>query len=203
MLRAALNSIYGVRSLGINPVDGEEIFLSRTGDIVNKWDASDQIVLGTTEPKAQGAFGFNLTYKQFSLYTSFMYEFGAQRYNQTLVDKVENVNVYASNVDRRVMEDRWMKPGDIAKYKKISTDRSTTNFTKPTSRFVQDYNALSLSSVELAYELPSAALKKIHFSTMRFTVGMNDIFHLQSIKMERGSSYPYARTVNFSVKFTL
>ena len=199
----SLNSIYGVRSLGINPVDGEEIFLSRTGDIVNKWDASDQVVLGTTEPKAQGAFGFNLTYKQFSLYTSFMYEFGAQRYNQTLVDKVENVNVYTSNVDRRVMEDRWMKPGDIAKYKKISTDRSTTNFTKPTSRFVQDYNALSLSSVELAYELPSAALKKIHFSTMRFTVGMNDIFHLQSIKMERGSSYPYARTVNFSVKFTL
>ena len=199
----SLNSIYGVRSLGINPVDGEEVFLSRTGNIVNKWDASDQVVLGTTEPKAQGSFGFNLTYKQFSLYASFMYEFGAQRYNQTLVDKVENVNVYASNVDRRVMEDRWMKPGDVAKYKKISTDRMTTNFTKPTSRFVQDYNALSLSSVELAYEMPRDLLKRIHFSTMRFTVGMNDIFHLQSIKMERGLSYPYARTVNFSVKFTL
>lgn len=199
----SLNSIYGVRSLGINPVDGEEIFLSRTGDIVNKWDASDQVVLGTTEPKAQGSFGFNLTYKQFSLYASFMYEFGAQRYNQTLVDKVENVNVYASNVDERVMEDRWMKPGDVAKYKKISVDRNVTNFTKPTSRFVQDYNSLSLSSVELAYEMPRALMKKIHFSTMKFTVGMNDIFHLQSIEMERGTSYPYARTVNFSVKFTL
>ena len=107
------------------------------------------------------------------------------------------------DVDRRVMEDRWMKPGDVAKYKKISTDRSITNFTKPTSRFVQDYNALSLSSVELAYEMPRDLLKRIHFSTMRFTVGMNDIFHLQTIKMERGLSYPYARTVNFSVKFTL
>lgn len=199
----SLNSIYGVRSLGINPIDGGEVFLSRTGDIVNKWDASDQVVLGTTEPDAQGSFGFNLTYKRFSLYASFMYEFGAQRYNQTLVDKVENVNVYASNVDRRVMEDRWMKPGDVAKYKKISLDRNTTNFTKPTSRFVQNYNSLSLSSVELSYDMPRELLKKIRFSTMRFTVGMNDIFHLQSIEMERGTSYPYARTVNFSVKFTL
>lgn len=57
-----------------------------------------------------------------------MYEFGAQRYNQTLVDKVENVNVYASNVDRRVMEDRWMKPGDVAKYKKsLPTGLSPTS----------------------------------------------------------------------------
>ena len=199
----SLNSIYGVKSLGINPINGEEIFLSRTGDIVNKWDASDQVVLGTTEPDAQGTFGFNLTYKRFSLYAAFMYEFGAQRYNQTLVDKVENVNVYSSNVDRRVMEDRWMQPGDVAKYKKISLDRTTTNFTKPTSRFVQDYNALSLSSLELSYEMPRELLKRAHFSTMRFTVGMNDIFHLQSVEMERGTAYPYARTVNFSVKFTL
>ena len=51
--------------------------------------------------------------------------------------------------------------------------------------------------------MPRALMKKIHFSTMKFTVGMNDIFHLQSIEMERGTSYPYARTVNFSVKFTL
>ena len=199
----SLNSIYGVRSLGINPINGEEVFLSRTGDIVNKWDASDQVVLGTTEPDAQGSFGFNLTYKRFTLYTSFMYEFGAQRYNQTLVDKVENVNVYASNVDRRVMEDRWMQPGDVAKYKKISLDRNTTNFTKPTSRFVQNYNSLALSSLELSYDMPRELIKKAHFSTMRFTLGMNDIFHLQSIEMERGTAYPYARTVNFSVKFTL
>lgn len=199
----SLNSIYGVKSLGINPIDGEEIFLSRTGDVVSKWDASDQVVLGTTEPKAQGSFGFNLTYKRFTLYASFMYEFGAQRYNQTLVDKVENVNVYATNVDRRVMEDRWMKPGDVAKYKKISLERNTPNFTKPTSRFVQDYNALSLSSLELSYEMPRELLKKIRFSTMRFTLGTNDLFHLQSIQMERGTAYPYARTVNFSVKFTL
>lgn len=199
----SLNSIYGVRSLGINPINGEEVFLSRTGAVVNKWDASDQVVLGTTEPDAQGAFGFNLTWKRLSLYASFMYEFGAQRYNQTLVDKVENVNVYATNVDRRVMEDRWMQPGDIAKYKKISLDRNTPNFTKPTSRFVQDYSSLSLTSVELSYDMPRDILKKIGFSTMRFTLGMNDIFHLQSIQMERGTSYPYARTVNFSVKFTL
>ncbi|MFR7877605.1 MAG: hypothetical protein ACLU4J_15045 [Butyricimonas paravirosa] len=40
-----------------------------------------------------------------------MYEGGGQRYNQTLVDKVENVNVYTDNVDERVLTNRWTKPG--------------------------------------------------------------------------------------------
>ncbi len=199
----SMSSIYGVRSLGINPATGEEVFLSRTGDVAKNWKTSDQIALGTTEPKAQGSFGFNLTWKRLSIYTSFLYEFGGQRYNQTLVDKVENVNVYANNVDNRVLKERWMKPGDKAKYKKISTDRVRPNYTKPTSRFVQDYNSLALSSVELGYDMPYKYLEKLKLNMLRFTIGMNDIMHLQSVKMERGTSYPFARTINFSIKVSL
>ena len=42
-----------------------------------------------------------------------MYEFGGEAYNQTLVDKVENANIYENNVDKRVLTERWQKPGDI------------------------------------------------------------------------------------------
>ena len=31
-----------------------------------------------------------------------MYEFGGQRYNSTLVSKVENAHIQSSNVDRRI-----------------------------------------------------------------------------------------------------
>ncbi len=41
-----------------------------------------------------------------------MYEFGGQRYNSTLVSKVENARVSSQNVDRRVLTDRWQHVGD-------------------------------------------------------------------------------------------
>lgn len=196
----SLSSIFGVRSLGINPADGQEVFLSRTGEKIRSWSASDQVVLGTAEPKIQGSFGFNLVWKQWSLYSTFMYEAGGQQYNQTLVDKVENVNVYIGNVDRRVLSDRWKKPGDIAIYKSLKTGRESVALTKPTSRFVEDYNMLQWNSLELGYDFSRNVLKKIGVSMLRLTAGMNDILHVSSMKQERGTSYPFARTVTCSLK---
>ena len=199
----SMNSIFCVRSLGINPADGQEVFVSRNGQLTKVWNASDQVAVGTTEPKAQGTFGFNVAYKQFSLYTSFMYEGGGQRYNQTLVDKVENVNVYTDNVDERVLTNRWTKPGDKAKYKSLVVGRDGVEDTKPTSRFVQDYNMLSWNSFELGYDLPSGITSKLNLGMLRFSFSMNDILHLSTVKQERGTSYPFARTVTFSIKASL
>ena len=199
----SLNSIWGVRSMGINPADGQEVFVGKNGQLTRAWNASDQVVLGTTEPKVQGSFGFNLVWKQWSLYSTFMYEAGGQQYNQTLVDKVENVNVYTGNVDRRVLTERWKKPGDNAKYKSLVTGRSTVSQTKPTSRFVEDYNMLQWSSMELGYDVSKKLLNKIHLNMLRLTFSLTDIMHLSSVKQERGTSYPFARTVSFSLKLAL
>ena len=42
---------------------------------------------------------------------SFNFQWGGQTYNQTLASRVEGVNPN-SNCDRRVLYDRWKKPGD-------------------------------------------------------------------------------------------
>ena len=55
-------------------------------------------------------FGFNMRWKQFSLFSTFLYECGGQRYNSTLVDKVEECIYHGSNVDRRVLTGRWQNP---------------------------------------------------------------------------------------------
>lgn len=86
----SLTSIWAVKSLGIDPTTGKEIFLNRDGTVTDKWDATQEVVCGNTEPDFNGAFGFNVSYKQWSLFASFLYEWGSQQYNQTLVDRVEN-----------------------------------------------------------------------------------------------------------------
>lgn len=135
-------------------------------------------------------------YKGFSIFTSFMYEFGGQRYNSTLVSQVENADFFRYNADKRVLTDRWQKPGDIAFLKDIK-DRDIT--TRPTSRFVQNYNVLQLTSLSVGYDFQQSLLKKIKLSTLRLSFNMQDILRWSTVKQERGLSYPFARTYSFSL----
>lgn len=196
----SLTSIFGVKSNGINPADGREIFVRPDGSITYDWQAGDQVVLGNTEPTARGTFGFNARWKNLTLYTTFMYEFGGQCYNSTLVGRVENASIMTQNVDKRILSDRWQKPGDIAKYKRLAAE--IDEITRPSSRFVQDYNVLSFNSLTLGYEFDRELVKKAHIGMLRVELGANDIFRLSSVKLERGLDYPYARSFNISVKLT-
>ena len=110
------------------------------------------------------------------------------------------MDIYKENVDKRVLTNRWQKIGDKAKYKSIVSDRSSVEVTRPTSRFVQQYNALSWSSLELGYDFGPRITNMLSMSMLRLTLGMSDLFHLSNVKQERGLSYPFARTVNFSLK---
>ena len=196
---ASLTAIYGVRSLGIDPSNGKELYLYRNGQASHKWKATEEIVLGDSEPEASGSFGLNVTYKNFSLFASFGYEWGKQTYNETLIMNVENADIQGSNVDKRVLTQRWEKPGDIAPLKDIKDMNSVT---LPTSRFVQDENVLSLDALTLSYDFDPLWLRKIYLKTLRLEVSTSELFRLSSIKQERGTSYPFARTVNFSLRAT-
>ncbi len=192
----SLTSIFAMRSLGIDPANGDELFLKSDGSTTYEWNPTEVTVVGNTEPDAQGSFGLNVSYRNFFLYCSFLYEFGGQRYNYTLVNDVENADIYNYNADKRVLADRWQKEGDLSSLKDIR-DRDVT--TSPTSRFVQDYNVLSLNSLSLGYDFKPDLIKTIGLSMLRLQFNMGDIVRFSSVKQERGLSYPYARTFNISL----
>lgn len=127
-----------------------------------------------------------------------MYRLGGQVYNQTLVDKVENADK-RDNVDRRVFEDRWKKPGDITFYKDVKDNSQT----KPTSRFVEDYSYLNLGSLNLSYKFEVEKLKKVGLKHFKASFYMNDVFRASTVKIERGISYPFARTFSFALQVKL
>lgn len=191
----SMTSLFGMKSLGIDPQTGQEVFVDRSGNVVYDWEAGQQMILGDTESKAQGAFGLNMRYKNFTLYASFSYQFGGQSYNQTLVDNVENADIKSSNVDKRVLTDRWQKPGDIAPLKNIKD----SEITYPSSRFVQDYNVLSLNSLSLQYEFGDKIVQALRFERLLLEAKCNEVFRLSSVKQERGLYYPFARSFELSL----
>ncbi len=193
---ASTSAIYAMPSLGIDPATGKEVFVKKDGTITKEWNANDMIVVGDTNPDAQGSFGINVAWKRIYCNASFLYAFGGQQYNQTLLTKVENANIKDHNVDRRVITDRWRKVGDVAPFYGL---REVTS-TKPTSRFVQDDNYVSFNSFSLGYDFDTKLIKKIGLSALSVSLNASNLGRWSSIKQERGLSYPYAHTYSLSFR---
>ena len=191
------SAIWVVRSLGIDPETGDELFLNRKGEKTYEWNINDQVVCGESNPKFQGNFGFNTEYMGFSLNCSFSYKVGGDYYNQTLVDRVENVDIQY-NLDRRVFSGTWKNPGDVTFFKRITETPTTT---RPTDRFVERQNELSLASLNLGYDFKHLNISKFA-ERLKLAFYMTDVFRVSSVKTERGLEYPFARTFSFSLQAT-
>jgi TonB-linked SusC/RagA family outer membrane protein len=193
----SMTAIWAVRSAGIDPITGREVFFKKDGTTTYGWETEDQVVCGDSNPKVQGNFGANLALYGFDVNMSFNFRSGGQTYNSTLVEKIENVDVLNNNVDKRVLTDRWNTPGVPAKYKSIA-DYTTT---KATSRFVEDLNELTFSSINIGYDFSRwEFIRRSPLEYLKLTFNINDIAYLSTVKKERGTAYPYAHTFSFGLQ---
>lgn len=195
---ASPTALWAVRSAGIDPMTGNEVFIKKDGSYTFDWNTEDEVVCGDTSPDMEGTFGTSAYYKGFSMNLIFSYRYGGQAFRQTLYDKVENISEadLMFNQDKRAYYDRWQKPGDIAKFKRID-DLSQSHMT---SRFIEDENTLKLTTLSFGYENQTATwLKSIGASSFNVRLSMNDLFYLSTIKEERGLDYPFQRSVMMSL----
>lgn len=195
---ASTTSLWAVRSLGIDPMTGNEVFLKKNGEYTFKWDSNEEVEVGDTNPKAQGNFGTTLRWKGFSLGLNFQYRLGGQTTLNTLLKKVENISNTAIkyNQDRRALHDRWQQPGDNAKFKRID-DTSTTNMS---TRFIADENTLQCTSLSIGYENTTASwLRTVGLSSFYCRLYTNNLFRLSTVKEERGLDYPFSRSMSASI----
>lgn len=191
------SALWAVRSAGIDPATGKEIFITKSGNYTFSHSYDDEVEVGDTRPDVEGVFGNVFYYKGFSASIYMRYSLGGDTFLSTLYDKVENISssALAKNQDRRALYDRWQKPGDIAKFKGISRTESTPM----SSRFVSVNNYLTIESIRLSYELPYTLMKKMGIQGMTFSAYMNDIARWATVKEERGTSYPFSRSISMAL----
>lgn len=187
-----------VRSGGIDPATGKEVYIKRNGERTFIYDPADKVLIGDTEPKYTGTISTNVYWKGFSLYALFNLRLGAWVYNTTRSTKVEGADP-RYNADQRVFDDRWKQPGDVAIYKDIA-DTSTP---KKTDRFAEEENTLSLGSLNLSYEFSDKVCEKLHLRNLRTGINFTDILRLSSVKIERGTDYLYSQGFEFYLNVTL
>ena len=200
----SMETIWAVRSAGIDPMTGQELYIRQDGSLTYTYYESDLYPVGNSLPKYRGTFGFTFEHKGFGVSTTFRYQAGYQYYNRTLIDRVENVDMNY-NVDKRALYGRWKEPGQVTPFKRLGTFRydddplSRQEMTRATSRFVQDAKELTWGSLNVYYDFQADILKYLRMKRLRVSFYMEEISKISSIKAERGFDYPFARTMSFSL----
>ena len=193
------DDIWAVKSVGIDPSNGKELFYAKDGSYTYDFSYDDEVICGNTRPDVEGVIGSSLNWKGFSVSLNFRYQMGADVFNEALYSKVENISRsdLNKNQDKRALYERWQEEGDIVRFKNIASAETTPM----SSRFVQEENVLTLESVYLGYEFYDGWIKKLGLSSLKFQVSMRDVFRASTIRSERGISYPFARSMEAGLSF--
>lgn len=193
-------AIWAVRSAGIDPATGKELFIKKDGTYSFTYDVDDEVVVGDTQPKVEGLVGTMFYFKGLSVGCYFRYRWGGQVFNSSLFQKVENIgtqDVY-NNQDRRALYDRWSENNREAFFKGISLVQKT----EKSSRFVMDDNSFVGESFNIGYEFPDRIARRMRLGAMNLQLTMTDVFRATSVRVERGIDYPFARSVTMSLGIT-
>ena len=187
--------IWVVKSAGIDPSTGKELFYDLNGNYTYDYSYDNEQVCGNTRPDLEGVLGSSLTIGGFTASVNFRYQLGADVFNTALWNKVENIDFYF-NQDRRALYERWHKAGDIVPFKDVRDQ----NPSPMTSRFIQNEKTLTLESVHLEYQFFSDSwIKRLGLGSLRVFADARDLFRLSTIRAERGTKYPYARTIEAGI----
>ena len=187
--------IWVVKSAGIDPSTGKELFYDLNGNYTFDYNYDNEQVCGNIRPDLEGVLGTSFTYGGLTASVNFRYQLGADVFNTALWNKVENIDFYF-NQDRRALYERWHKAGDIVPFKDVRDQ----NPSPMTSRFIQNEKTLTLESVHLEYQFFSDSwIKRLGLGSLRVFADARDLFRLSTIRAERGTKYPYARTIEAGI----
>lgn len=186
-LGKATDILYGLQSVGINPLTGLPVFINSKGeeaDAYTNFKREDYVDLGHKIPPINGSFSYHLAYKNLSLDMYFYYTMGGkQAYSYQYVRDSDNA-VY--NAAKNQLNDMWFYVGDENKIYPTAFHTSTVNnnLIQPNSRTVLKSDLIRLSSVNLNYKINIARLGEWAKFIKYATVGASasNLFTITSYK---------------------
>ena len=170
-------SYYLYEYAGVDPATGKEsYYVNREGrerEITTVASQAQRILTGTPDPKLQGGFTNELSWKGLELNFTLTYSLGgkardAASWLQTNGGANYTFNIAAFNDPDKM----WKQPGDIAELPIYEYGYQTSY--QPSTRWLLSTNHLRLKNLSLGYTLPSKWTKSISLEKVRvYMAGAN------------------------------
>jgi len=166
-----LNAHFQVRYAGVNPANGEPLYLDADGNLTNQYSTSDKVLLKDKSPAAnlEGGFYTNLKYRGFGLRADFIFKAGNYIYNLQRQTGIEIGNINQNL--RTEAFNYWKQPGDV---NVLPSPLFQSTADQESTRFLEKGDYIRLRTLTLDYNFPSKFLEKIAINSLRiFASGQN------------------------------
>lgn len=202
----SVGEFYINRYAGVNPANGDALWLTKNGEVTTEFNESDKVMIGKSYIAPwQGGFGTSLSWKGLTLSAQFAWVADRWMFNNDRFFEESNGLYSVYNQSRRLLYDRWKKPGDVTDIPRYGVTPQMD------SRFLEDASFLRLKNLMLGYSLPSNVLKKSKFFTAaRIYIQAQNLFTFTAftgIDPESSSNvykaqYPMSRQYSVGIDLT-
>jgi TonB-linked SusC/RagA family outer membrane protein len=185
----SIGSFLAVKTIGINPANGQRIFLMKDGTQVQynhaasaatRWtkvsdglattppnQVTDGVVIGPALPKYFGGFDNTLRYKGLDLNVLLFFSGGNYVYNGSKAGLHDNRNW--NNAKDNL--ERWQKPGDVTNWPRVVFGDNVSNGSALViSSNVEKGDFVKVRNISLGYTLPQNLVGRVNLSNVRVYV---------------------------------
>lgn len=157
---------------GTNPYEfrgGDAIYedINNDGSI----DELDIVYLGNSNPKLNGGFGTNLSYRGFGLRAFFNFRYGNYIVNAA---RMNLENMYDNNNKSVAVNYRWRKNGDVTEIPRALYQYGYNWL--GSDRFVEDGSFCRFKYLTLSYSVPKKRIERYNLERLSFTCTMNNLY---------------------------
>ena len=194
------------RFAGVNPANGDALWYDKDGEITTEFRESDKVMVGKSFIAPwQGGFGTSFTYKGISLSSQFSWVANRWMINNDRFFEEGGGNFDAYNQSKRMLYDRWKKPGDLTDIPRHGVSQQFD------THLLEDASFLRLKNLMISYTLPEKWLKKTYvLSGARLYVQGQNLLtftNFSGLDPESDSNiykvqYPMSRQFMFGVDIT-
>lgn len=169
---APFGQFYGHKYMGVDPANGDALYLTADGKTTNVYNDAVDTVVGNPNPDFYGGWNNRFSYKGFDLDIQCQFVNGGDLYN--IAGFFQSVN--GDYFDNQTVDQMnyWKNPGDITS---IPQPRLYDgNGAGKSSRWVQDGSYFRIKSVNLGYNLSKNTLRPLRIESARVYVSANNLF---------------------------
>lgn len=210
-----MGAFYTVKFIGVDPDNGNALFVDLDGDGETGEDPDDRMMVGSPHPDYWGGLTNTFAFKGFDVRTFVQFSQGGEIYNGLRAYADDGVWSLGDNKLRHVL-DRWQQPGDITDVPRASWDGVSQAYIT-TSRWIEDASYVRIQEITLGYKLPGRFAGMANLADARLFVSGRNLktwsdymgFNPEANSAGSGSnttisnefySYPLARTITFGVQ---
>lgn len=137
------------RFAGVNPANGDALWYDKNGELTTECKDEDKVLVGKSFfAPWQGGFGTSFSWKGLTLSTQFSWVADRYMMNNDRYFSESNGTFVNYNQSKKMLYDRWKKPGDIASVPRYGISSQLDD------RFLEDASFLRWKNLSISYTLP-------------------------------------------------